>query len=69
MALEGTLDDMPLAALFHVFRVGGKSGVLLLAAGAERCALHGTSHQDRHPKLLTAGRGLLLAVMRRVRGL
>ena len=35
MALEGTLDDMPLTDLFQVFRIGSKSGVLLLVAGVE----------------------------------
>lgn len=35
MALEGTLDDMSLIDLFQIFRIGAKSGVLLLAAGVE----------------------------------
>ncbi|MBX0328081.1 DUF4388 domain-containing protein [Oscillochloris sp. ZM17-4] len=36
MALEGTLQDMSLSDLFQVFRMGPKTGVLLLTSGAER---------------------------------
>lgn len=36
MALEGTLQDMSLGDLFQVFRMGPKTGVLLLVAGDER---------------------------------
>lgn len=36
MALEGTLQDMSLSDLFQVFRMGPKTGVLLLIAGNER---------------------------------
>jgi len=36
MALEGTLQDMSLPDLFQVFRMGPKTGVLLLVSGAER---------------------------------
>ncbi|NNJ10842.1 DUF4388 domain-containing protein [Chloroflexales bacterium ZM16-3] len=36
MALEGTLQDMSLSDLFQVFRMGPKTGVLLLTHGTER---------------------------------
>ncbi len=36
MALEGTLQDMSLSDLIQIFRMGSKSGVLLLVAPAER---------------------------------
>ncbi|PDW03710.1 DUF4388 domain-containing protein [Candidatus Viridilinea mediisalina] len=36
MALEGTLQDMSLSDLFQVFRMGPKTGVLILASMAER---------------------------------
>jgi hypothetical protein len=36
MALEGTLQDMSLSDLFQVFRMGPKTGLLLLVAGDER---------------------------------
>ena len=35
MALEGNLQDMSLADLFQVFRMGAKAGVLLLVSGRE----------------------------------
>jgi hypothetical protein len=36
MALEGSLRDMSMVDLFQIFRMGPKSGILLLAAGPER---------------------------------
>jgi len=36
MALEGTLQDMSLSDLFQVFRMGPKTGVLLLSSDGER---------------------------------
>lgn len=36
MALEGNLTDMSLADLFQIFRMGPKTGVLLLTSGPER---------------------------------
>ncbi|RRR65673.1 MAG: DUF4388 domain-containing protein [Candidatus Viridilinea halotolerans] len=36
MALEGTLQDMSLSDLFQIFRMGPKTGVLILASVAER---------------------------------
>lgn len=40
MALEGSLQDMSLADLFQIFRMGPKSGVLLLAGGSERGVIY-----------------------------
>ncbi|MFV9503231.1 MAG: DUF4388 domain-containing protein [Oscillochloridaceae bacterium umkhey_bin13] len=40
MALEGTLQDMSLSDLFQVFRMGPKTGVLLLIAGNERGVIY-----------------------------
>jgi hypothetical protein len=40
MALEGTLQDMSLSDLLQVFRLGPKSGMLLLTHGAERGVLY-----------------------------
>lgn len=40
MALEGTLQDMSLSDLFQVFRMGPKTGVLLLIAGPERGVIY-----------------------------
>jgi hypothetical protein len=40
MALEGTLQDMSLSDLFQVFRMGPKTGVLLLVAGDERGVIY-----------------------------
>ncbi|NTW98298.1 MAG: DUF4388 domain-containing protein, partial [Oscillochloris sp.] len=36
MALEGTLQDMSLSDLFQVFRMGPKTGLLLLSSDGER---------------------------------
>ena len=36
MALEGSLRDMSMVDLFQIFRMGPKSGILLLATGPER---------------------------------
>jgi hypothetical protein len=36
MALEGSLQDMSLVDLIHIFRIGSKTGVLLLVNGGER---------------------------------
>lgn len=36
MALEGTLQDMSLSDLFQVFRMGPKTGILLLASTSDR---------------------------------
>lgn len=36
MTLEGSLQDMSLVDLFHIFRTGAKSGVLCLINGADR---------------------------------
>jgi len=36
MALEGTLQDMSLSDLFQIFRLGPKSGVLILTRDADR---------------------------------
>lgn len=40
MALEGTLQDMSLSDLFQVFRMGPKTGVLLLTSGDERGVIY-----------------------------
>jgi hypothetical protein len=40
MALEGTLQDMSLPDLFQVFRMGPKTGVLLLVGGPERGVIY-----------------------------
>lgn len=40
MALEGSLQDMSLADLFQIFRLGPKTGVLLLASGPERGVIY-----------------------------
>lgn len=40
MALEGTLQDMSLSDLVQVFKMGPKTGVLLLAAGEERGVIY-----------------------------
>jgi hypothetical protein len=40
MALEGSLHDMSLADLFQIFRLGPKTGVLLLASGPERGVIY-----------------------------
>jgi len=40
MALEGSLQDMSLSDLFQVFRLGPKSGVLLLSHEAERGVIY-----------------------------
>jgi Domain of unknown function (DUF4388) len=40
MALEGTLQDMSLSDLFQVFRMGPKTGVLLLVGGPERGVIY-----------------------------
>jgi len=40
MALEGTLQDMSLSDLFQVFRMGPKSGVLLIDKGKERGVIY-----------------------------
>jgi len=40
MALEGSLQDMSLVDLFQVFRMGLKTGVLLLSSGAERGVIY-----------------------------
>lgn len=40
MALEGTLQDMSLSDLFQVFRMGPKSGVLLLEQSDERGVIY-----------------------------
>lgn len=40
MALEGTLQDMSLGDLFQVFRMGPKTGVLLLVASDRRGIIH-----------------------------
>jgi hypothetical protein len=40
MALEGTLQDMSLSDLFQVFRMGPKTGVLLLVNAAERGVIY-----------------------------
>lgn len=40
MALEGTLQDMSLTDLFQVFRLGPKSGVLLLARETRRGVIY-----------------------------
>jgi hypothetical protein len=40
MALEGSLQDMSLSDLFQVFRLGPKSGVLLLSHDAERGVIY-----------------------------
>jgi hypothetical protein len=40
MALEGTLQDMSLSDLFQVFRMGPKTGVLLLVSAAERGVIY-----------------------------
>lgn len=45
MALEGTFQDIPLADLFQIFRIGAKSGVLMLANEAERGLVY--VHQGR----------------------
>ncbi|NJN17369.1 MAG: DUF4388 domain-containing protein [Oscillochloris sp.] len=53
MALEGTLQDMSLSDLFQVFRMGPKTGILLLVSGAERGLIY-----------VTTGRPIDAAVMR-----
>ncbi len=40
MALEGTLCDMSLIELLHVFRMGSKTGVLLLACASSRAIVY-----------------------------
>lgn len=40
MALEGTLQDMSLSDLFQIFRLGPKSGVLLLTKSADRGVIY-----------------------------
>lgn len=40
MALEGSLQDMSLVDLFQVFRMGPKTGVLLLVGGLERGVIY-----------------------------
>jgi Domain of unknown function (DUF4388) len=40
MALEGSLQDMSLVDLFQVFRMGPKTGVLLLSSGPERGVIY-----------------------------
>lgn len=40
MALEGTLQDMSLPDLFQVFRMGPKTGVLLLVGGPEHGVIY-----------------------------
>ncbi|NTW03368.1 MAG: DUF4388 domain-containing protein [Oscillochloris sp.] len=40
MALEGTLQDMSLSDLFQVFRMGPKTGILLLLNGAKRGVIY-----------------------------
>lgn len=40
MALEGTLQDMSLGDLFQVFRLGPKSGVLLVTRDQERSVIY-----------------------------
>lgn len=45
MALEGTLQDMSLSDLFQVFRMGPKTGVLLLSRGGVRGVIYVASGQ------------------------
>jgi len=40
MALEGSLQDMPLVDLIQVFRMGPKTGILLLVGGPERGVIY-----------------------------
>lgn len=40
MALEGTLQDMSLSDLLQIFRLGPKSGILVLNAGDERGVIY-----------------------------
>jgi hypothetical protein len=40
MALEGSLQDMSLVDLFHIFRMGPKTGILLLVCGPERAVVY-----------------------------
>ena len=40
MALEGTLQDMSLTDLFAIFRIGVKTGVLLLKQHPERAVVY-----------------------------
>ncbi|NTV62256.1 MAG: DUF4388 domain-containing protein [Oscillochloris sp.] len=45
MALEGTLQDMSLSDLFQVFRMGPKTGILLLTSGVERGIIYVSAGQ------------------------
>ena len=56
MALEGTLQDMSLSDLFQIFRLGPKSGVLVLNSGAERGVVYVTEGCLIDAALLSAGR-------------
>ena len=56
MALEGTLQDMSLSDLFQIFRLGPKSGILVLNGGAERGVIYVAEGRLVDAALLNAGR-------------
>src|SRR4051794_12627034 len=45
MALEGCLQDMSLVDLIQIFRMGPKTGVLLLSSGSERGVIYVSAGQ------------------------
>lgn len=56
MALEGTLQDMSLGDLFQIFRLGPKSGVLVLNGGKERGVVYVAEGRPVDAALLSAER-------------
>lgn len=56
MALEGTLQDMSLSDLFQIFRLGPKSGVLVLNGGSERGVIYVAEGRPVDAALLGAQR-------------
>lgn len=56
MALEGTLQDMSLSDLFQIFRLGPKSGVLVLNGAAARGVVYVAEGRPVDAALLSAER-------------
>jgi hypothetical protein len=61
MALEGTLQDMSLSDLFQIFRLGPKSGILVLNGGSERGVIYVAEGAPIDAALLGADRTVKLA--------
>jgi hypothetical protein len=61
MALEGTLQDMSLSDLLQIFRLGPKSGVLVLNGAAARGVIYVAAGRPVDAALLGAGRAVTAA--------